>query len=225
MEPKRRKRTKNVCYKLKTKKKRAGIHVCPSSVVFFRENSSAYWFLSRPTNQPSSSCASCVALFAYTCLGLAKSSTPLFCGSFSYRDRRQSSGCFLPLLLSTRRWLGLLTLFRNRLVRRPWNSILRRKSLGCTISTWAPPSYVAQLLMLCFSAVTSSRWCVLHKHGSKCRWMNFQFGLPACPPAWAVSFFHIIFCCGPSSQSPQQFNSPDVDSMFVNFDGHNKKFV
>ena len=78
------------------------------------------------------------------------------------------------------------------------------------------PSYVAQLLMLCFSLLFHHAGvCLGFAFVQKSRWMNFQFGLrwalllPLFFSSWAVFF------SGPSFQSPQQFNSPDVDSMFA----------
>lgn len=79
-------------------------------------------------------------------------------------------------------------------------------------STSAPSSYAAQLLlMLCFFSVISSRWCVLHKHGLKCRWMNFQFGL------LGLRVFFVSCVVVHHLNLRSNFISPDVDSMFDNF--------
>lgn len=151
----------------------------------FHENSSAYWFLVRHLH----GCevfflrASCVALFAHIHVLVVACETIntelpsfflwlcFFCCCFASRIVIGGNLLVFCCLLYTRgdrwRYFGII-----------YDRLLHVFQLvSYTISTCAPPSYVAQLLMLCvFSSVTSSSWCVLQKL-RQCRWMNFQFGL------------------------------------------------
>lgn len=122
-----------------------------------RENSSpAYWFLVvdifMDVEMGSSSYDSCVSrlpsLNMYVLVGCEIINTERFFVALFF-GVSWSEAIFWRFFSTRWIWLdGLLTLFRNCLC---FSFMLHIVAIRCTVPTSTPPSYVAQLLMLCFT--------------------------------------------------------------------------